>query len=168
ARIKKGKPTRTTSCSSASKPPEPEKTSRVAVMTAIAMAQKIRCPNGLKSSWPLAIVSVTRAAESTEVMKKMTTKMMAITEIKNVAGKCSRKENSAPGTSSSSTTLSTSPPSPLSSISKAACPKIPNHSTEKPAGTASTPETNCRMVRPLEMRAMKIPTNGDQLMVHAQ
>src|SRR5699024_11834889 len=104
-------------------------------MTAIAMAQKIRCPNGLKSSWPLAIVSVTRAAESTEVMKKMTTKMMAITEIKNVAGKCSRKENSEPGTYSSSTTISNSQPSPLSSISKTAYLMISTYTHETHAST---------------------------------
>ncbi|MNU02327.1 hypothetical protein D3C72_2459960 [compost metagenome] len=32
----------------------------------------------------------------------------------------------------------------------------------KPAGTSSTPQTNSRMVRPREMRAMNSPTNGDQ------
>ena len=53
-------------------------------------------------------------------------------------------------------------------MSMLARPNTPNQITEKPAGTASTPETNWRMVRPLEMRAMKMPTKGDQVMVQAQ
>ena len=45
---------------------------------------------------------------------------------------------------------------------------MPNHRIEKAEGIASTPMTNWRMVRPREMRAMKMPTNGDQVIVHAQ
>ena len=70
--------------------------------------------------------------------------------------------------SSSTTTRWARPPSPLSSMSKEAMPKMPNHRTEKATGRPRTPNTNSRMVRPLLMRAMKIPTNGDQVMVHAQ
>ena len=39
---------------------------------------------------------------------------------------------------------------------------------EKAEGMASTPMTNWRMVRPREMRAMKMPTKGDQVIVQAQ
>lgn len=47
-------------------------------------------------------------------------------------------------------------------------PKIANHKTETTDGTSSTPVTNWRIVRPLEIRAMNMPTNGDQLIHHAQ
>ncbi len=47
-------------------------------------------------------------------------------------------------------------------------PKMLNQMTEKSTGRASTPATNSRIVRPREMRAMKMPTNGDQVMVQAQ
>src|SRR5690625_6922183 len=66
---------------------------------------------------------------------------MATTETNPVAGKFSKKANKAPGMSSCSTTVSTRPPWPLSSIWNAEWPKIPNHMTEKPAGTASTPRS---------------------------
>ena len=45
---------------------------------------------------------------------------------------------------------------------------MPNQMSEKPTGSARTPPTNSRMVRPREMRAMKMPTNGAHVMVHAQ
>ena len=45
---------------------------------------------------------------------------------------------------------------------------MPNQMMVNAEGSASTPATNCRMVRPREMRAMKIPTKGDQVMVQAQ
>ena len=35
-------------------------------------------------------------------------------------------------------------------------------------GANSTPATNSRMVRPREMRATKMPMNGDQVTVHVQ
>ncbi|MNT34087.1 hypothetical protein D3C72_1700440 [compost metagenome] len=44
----------------------------------------------------------------------------------------------------------------------AVSPNIVIHSRVKPAGTNSTPQTNWRMVRPRDTRAMNMPTNGDQ------
>ncbi|CAM4525081.1 hypothetical protein NONI108955_43070 [Nocardia ninae] len=41
-------------------------------------------------------------------------------------------------------------------------PMMQNHTTVTPLGTSSTPMRNSRMVRPREMRAMKVPTNGAQ------
>lgn len=35
-------------------------------------------------------------------------------------------------------------------------------------GTSTTPNTNSRIRRPREMRAMKLPTNGAQAIHHAQ
>ena len=37
---------------------------------------------------------------------------------------------------------------------------IANQTKLTPLGISSTPITNSRMVRPLEMRARKVPTNG--------
>ncbi len=53
-------------------------------------------------------------------------------------------------------------------MSKADIPNTLNHTMLNAVGRASTPSTNSRMVRPLEIRAMKMPTNGDQVIVHAQ
>ncbi|MNP79829.1 hypothetical protein D3C76_1777590 [compost metagenome] len=50
----------------------------------------------------------------------------------------------------------------LSTIWIAESPKMVIHNRVKPAGTNSTPQTNSRMVRPREMRAMNSPTKGDQ------
>src|SRR5699024_6918578 len=41
-------------------------------------------------------------------------------------------------------------------------PQTENQNTPTTVGTSSTPATNWRTVRPLEMRAMKTPTNGAQ------
>ena len=45
---------------------------------------------------------------------------------------------------------------------------IENHTNDTRLGTTMTKPTNCRMVRPLEMRAMNMPTNGVQETHHAQ
>ena len=44
----------------------------------------------------------------------------------------------------------------------AAPPKIANQTRLTSDGTSSTPVTNWRIVRPREMRAMNMPTNGVQ------
>ena len=66
-----------------------------------------------------------------------------------------------------------SPPAPAMSVPFccrliAAPPKMQNHTTLIRLGTSSTPVTNWRMVRPREMRAMNMPTNGVQDSHHAQ
>ena len=43
-----------------------------------------------------------------------------------------------------------------------------NREVADQAGDGSTPLTNCRIVRPREMRAMNIPTNGVQESHQAQ
>ena len=47
-------------------------------------------------------------------------------------------------------------------------PKMANQMRETTEGTSMTPVTNCRMVRPREMRAMNIPTKGVQEIHQAQ
>src|SRR3712207_8881888 len=49
-----------------------------------------------------------------------------------------------------------------------AAPNTENQIIEKRLGPTSTPMTNCLMVRPLEMRAMKAPTYGPQAIQVAQ
>src|SRR5690625_7470481 len=108
------------------------------------------------------MVSVMSAAESTEVVKKMTTRMIETTEVTRANGKFSRNANSAPGMSPSPTTRSTRPPSPFISMSMEPVPKMPNQITLNVAGTASTPSTNSRTVRRREIRAMNNATHGAQ------
>ena len=114
------------------------------------------------------MVSTTRAAESTDVVKKMTTCMIATTETAVVSGKFSRKTNNAPGMWPSSTTGPIKLPGSLRSMSKDANPKTPNQMTREVTGTASTPRRNSRIKQPWKMRAMKMPTNGHQVTVQAQ
>lgn len=47
-------------------------------------------------------------------------------------------------------------------------PKIADQTTVKSEGATSTPRTNSRMLRPLEMRARTTPMNGAQVTVQAQ
>ena len=57
---------------------------------------------------------------------------------------------------------------PFCCIRMAAPPKTANQTRLTRLGTNSTPVTNCRMVRPREMRAMNMPTNGVQDIHQAQ
>ena len=47
-------------------------------------------------------------------------------------------------------------------------PKMANQMRETTEGTNMTPVTNCRMVRPREIRAMNMPTKGVQEIHQAQ
>ena len=57
---------------------------------------------------------------------------------------------------------------PLSWRSIAAPPSTANQTKLTPLGISSTPSTNSPIVRPLEMRAMNVPTKGAQEIHHAQ
>ena len=50
----------------------------------------------------------------------------------------------------------------------AVLPKTVIHRKVKPAGTSSTFRMNSRTVRPREIRAMNMPTKGDQAIHQAQ
>jgi hypothetical protein len=70
---------------------------------------------------------------------------------------------------SSFTAATIAPPSPpMPSICIACHPKMANQISVNNDGANSTPMTNSRMVRPREMRATKIPMNGDHVTVHVQ
>ncbi len=68
--------------------------------------------------------------------------------------------------------VSTAPSTSMSQLSRcrriAESPKIVNHSAPITLGTSNTAPTNSRMVRPREMRAMNMPTNGAQLIHQPQ
>ncbi len=83
------------------------------------------------------------------------------------SGNWSRKANSASGTLvvAVSETMVVRPDS-CSQI--AVLPNTVIHTSVKPVGTNSTPRTNSRIVRPREMRAMNMPTKGDQEIHQAQ
>ncbi len=70
--------------------------------------------------------------------------------------------------SAPSLTLAARSAAPVESRRIAVPPITQNQTTVAPLGTSRTPIRNSRMVRPCEMRAMKVPTNGAQDSHHAQ
>ena len=108
---------------------------------------------------PEVMISITRDPESDEVTKKVTISTIASSDASDVRGRCSRKTNRAVG-SSVVTAEVISPPRSLSSISSAELPKILNQKNVNPAGISNTPSTNSRIVRPREILATNMPTNG--------
>ena len=62
----------------------------------------------------------------------------------------------------SSLTAATTPPSPNNSIDIAVLPNRVIHKIVSIVGAPSTPNKNSLMVRPREIRAIKMPVNGDQ------
>ena len=109
------------------------------------------------------IEPITFVAESAAVLKKM---MMAIS-----AMMFTRPEN---GSLSMRSNMTFSPEplisigSPLRLRQMVVPPKTTNHARDRPVGTSSTTLTNWRSVRPLEIFAMNMPTNGDQEIHQAQ
>ncbi len=57
---------------------------------------------------------------------------------------------------------------PVSSSRMPVPPSTQNQTAEAPEGMSRTARRNSRMLRPLEMRAMKVPTKGAQESHHAQ
>lgn len=113
---------------------------------------------GLASERPnMDIEPITVEAESAEVMKKVPSRITATTPTISPAGRlCSRLNSWV------SALPSPQMDSPSRSMVIAVPPKMANQIMETPAGTKSTPRQNSRMVRPREMRARNMPTNGDQ------
>ena len=69
---------------------------------------------------------------------------------------------------SASTAADMAPAAPPMSSAMAVLPKTVIQTKVKPAGTSRTPRMNSRTVRPREMRAMNMPTKGDQAIHQAQ
>ena len=104
--------------------------------------------------------------ESADVTKKMAIIATASTQIALAMGKLSKKENSR--MSGLSTSLLNAPPTTFRSIQMAPLPNTVIQRKMNSDGTSSTASTYSRMVRPFDMRAMNRPTNGAQLIHHAQ
>src|SRR5699024_7036267 len=109
----------------------------------------------------------TNVPESAEVMKKEEIKSTATPTTTDANGCDSRNANNATSFPISFMSWWITPPSAVS-ISNPAIPKIENQMALNNTGTAVTPMTNSRMVLPLETRAIKVPTNGDQPIHQAQ
>ena len=106
---------------------------------------------------PEASMSTTSEPESEEVTKKTATRTMPSTDSSWVAGNCSKMRNI-----DSSAVTSPRSPAPNHWRNRPLPPQIENQIMPTRVGTSSTPATNWRTVRPLEMRAMKTPTKGAQ------
>ena len=112
-------------------------------------------------------MSITRDPESAEVMKKTATNTTATVEVMAVPGSSAKKRNSAVDRSA----LTAAEIAPLAEPMSRKMAVLPNtviHRKVNPAGTSSTLRMNCRTVRPREIRAMNMPTKGDQAIHQAQ
>src|SRR5690625_5611397 len=93
-------------------------------------------------------------------MKKENTKIMAKTDVYFTKGKFSK--NTKREEVRSSCTACSMVVSPAIIISNALPPKAFIQKITISEGTNTTPNTNSLTVRPLEIWAIKVPTNGDQ------
>lgn len=115
---------------------------------------------------PELICARMNEAESADVTRKMKISKSAAAESAPLNAMLSNMWNSAEVMSVC--VAAASPALRFSSMSSAAPPKTPIHRQASRAGISRTPNTYCRIVRPREMRATKVPTDGDQAMTHAQ
>ena len=109
------------------------------------------------------IEPMTIAAESADVTKNRTIETIASTVSTSPNGRASNTANS----------LASGPPAsliawPASSRYMVVPPMMPNQTTHTAAGTTMTTVANSRRVRPREIFAMNMPTNGVHEIHHAQ
>ena len=110
-------------------------------------------------------MSMTREPESAEVMKNVNTKATAMREMGAAKGRLSNMWNRARAGSSMPFAKA---PTPACACSRATPPKTDIHRALARVGSNRTAIKNSRTVRPREMRAMNMPTKGDQEIHHAQ
>ena len=113
------------------------------------------------------MVSITSDPLSAEVTKKTATSSTARVEVIAAPGRFSRKWKMAVDRSVCTACEIAPAAWPMSRL-MAVFPNTVIHRKVKPVGTSSTPMMNCRTVRPREIRAMNMPTNGDQAIHQAQ
>ena len=109
------------------------------------------------------IVPITVDAESAVVMKNVASSTIVNTDTMPGHGSSSIKANSM-----ASAVPSPQIDRPVRSNSMAVPPKMENHTSVSTDGTTTMPTTNSRMVRPREMRARNMPTNGVHDTHHTQ
>jgi hypothetical protein len=110
---------------------------------------------------------MTSDPESEDVTKNVITSSVARPPATAPSGNCSRRANIAT-VCPSSLYVASAAPFPWRELNIAAPPNVDSQSVENSDGRNSTPMTNSRTVRPFEIRAMNIPTNGDHEIHHAQ
>src|SRR5690606_7738893 len=110
---------------------------------------------------------MTSDPESADVTKNTATKITARVEVKADQGRYSKKLNKASEASMAASADNCPPASPISR-KIAVLPNTVIHRNVNTVGTMSTPNTNSLTVRPREMRAINMPTNGDQEIHQAQ
>src|SRR5690606_18821923 len=122
-------------------------------------AQNTRWSFGGSRLPPAVMMSMTSDAESDDVTKNVMMTSTARDAVTTSSGNRSRSTNSDTGRLSS--TAAAMPPSPNISMLSALLPETVIHRNVTIVGTNRTPLTNPRTLRPYEMRAMNMPTNGD-------
>ena len=121
---------------------------------------------GFRFPWVVKVPR-TKVAESAEVIKNVPIKKMATMDMIEPMGNCSRRMNKATSIPRASMTCLI-PTCSNRSSAMAVPPNTENQNAQKIVGTRRTPRTNSRTVRPLEILAMNIPTNGAQAIHQAQ
>src|SRR5215210_6931179 len=111
-------------------------------------------------------IPITTEAASAPLIKNSATRMIAISAVSQNSGNCCRVENRAAGWFSEASFERFA--APVSFWFMGDPPRTENHTKLTTLGARTTPKTNCRIVRPREILAMKTPTNGAQLIHHAQ
>jgi hypothetical protein len=108
---------------------------------------------------------MTKIPESAEVIKKMTMTSRAISEVTRARGNWSRNRNKSFSVSAAAWVRMPPvwPSTQMAPLPNTVIQKILNR-----VGTRRTQTTNSRIVRPLEILAMKRPTKGAQEIHQAQ
>lgn len=115
--------------------------------------------DGFSSPADLIIASV-KPALTTLVTTKRKAAKIVVAWVTPLSGNCC---NSAKVVASRLTLfISISELSPRKALKKPTPPKTPNQTIENNEGATITPIRNSRIVRPREIRAIKMPTKGDQ------
>src|SRR5699024_1008160 len=143
----------------------PPASSRAAATAPSSTANVTRDQMGGFGCPPEASISITSEPESEEVMKKIATRKIAITEKMLPSGRFPSASKMALSTTrfpSASTFCDTMSTPPKNCSYSPVPPRTENHRKPTMLGTSNTPVMNSRIVRPREMRAMNTPTNGDQ------
>src|SRR5215218_50563 len=126
------------------------------------MFHALGCRLPLEVSMP-----ITTEAASAPLMKNSATRIIEIIAVSQNSGNCCRVANSAAGWLAPAS-FERLDAAPVSCRLMAAPPRTENHTKLTTLGARMTPKTNSRMVRPREILAIKTPTNGAQLIHHAQ
>ena len=135
-------------------------------ISASSTPQKAFCHLGELGALPDEMLFITRMPESADVTKNTAIMTMPSTHSAPAMGNWPKKLKSS--MSGWSARAERAPPATWLSMWMAPAPNTVIHMNTKSDGTSSTATMYSRMVRPFDMRAMNSPTNGAQLIHHAQ